>query len=282
MTLPTLFVSHGAPTFALEGGRMGPLLATLAEILPQPHAIVMVSAHWETPGIEVTSNENPHTVHDFGGFPAPLYALQYTAPGSPTLAAKIIDLLAAAGLPARGNLARGFDHGAWVPLLHLYPEAKVPVLQFSLPRTASPQVLWQIGEALQGLREEGVLLIASGGITHNLGEFRMGTEDEAPYARAFMEWFAQAIADGARDDLVEYRLRAPAATRAHPTDEHLRPIFVALGAAGGNWSSAQRLDGGIDFGVIGMDAYAFGLSPELQQGLSQLGRSAQFQTGEFA
>lgn len=274
MTLPTLFVSHGAPTMALEPGRAGEILGALGKQLPTPQAVLVVSAHWLTPGLEVSSDPAPETIHDFGGFPPALYALQYPAPGAPAVAQRVLDLLAAAGLPARAHPTRGLDHGAWVPLLHAYPEATIPVLQLSLPRTATPEVLWQIGHALRGLREEGVLLMASGGITHNLYEFQMGASGEAAYARAFMEWFAAAIAQGDRTALEAYRRQAPDAARAHPTDEHLRPIFVAMGAAGEDWSDALRLDGGIDFGVIGMDAYAFGVPEELRLILGELSKNA--------
>lgn len=261
MSLPSLFLSHGAPTLALEPGRAGAMFAGLAASLPRPQAILVISAHWETPGIEVLGHPQPETIHDFGGFPPALYALRYPAPGAPQLAARIVDLLADAGFPARINASRGLDHGAWVPLLHLYPEADVPVLQLSLPRAAAPEVLLAIGRAVRSLRGEGVLIVASGGITHNLYEFRMGVDEEAPYARAFMEWVAEQVQAADLPALLDYRRQAPGAARAHPTDEHWRPFYVALGAAGDDWASAQRLPAGIDFGVIGMDAYAFGVSP---------------------
>ncbi|HRE15912.1 MAG TPA: class III extradiol ring-cleavage dioxygenase, partial [Rhodocyclaceae bacterium] len=155
------------------------------------------------------SHPTPPTIHDFGGFPEALYALRYSAPGDPEVAQQVIDLLAAAGLPARANPARGLDHGAWVPLMHMYPDANLPVLQLSLPRTASTEVLWQIGEALQALTENGILLIASGGITHNLYEFRMGVVAEEAYAREFMEWFASRVASGDKAALLDYRRQAP-------------------------------------------------------------------------
>lgn len=262
MTLPTLFVSHGAPTLALEPGRAGATFAAVARALPTPQAVLIISAHWETSGIEVTSHPSPETIHDFGGFPPALYALQYPAPGAPAVAERVVALLAAAGFPVRANPSRGLDHGAWVPLRHFYPNANVPVLQLSLPHTAAPQVLVNIGRALQVLREEGVLIVASGGITHNLYEFRMGVSAEEPYAREFMEWFARHIEAGDLPALIDYRRQAPGAARAHPSDEHLRPFYIALGAAGEAWSQSVRLAGGIDFGVIGMDAYAFGVGDQ--------------------
>lgn len=266
MPLPSLFLSHGAPTLALEPGRVGAMFAALAAGLPRPQAILVISAHWETPGIEVLGNPWPETIHDFGGFSPALYALNYPAPGAPKLAAQVVDLLADAGFPARINTSRGIDHGVWVPLLHFYPEADIPVLQLSLPRAAAPEVLLAIGRALQSLREEGVLVVASGGITHNLYEFRMGMEDEEPYARAFVEWVAAHVESANLPALLNYRRQAPGAVRAHPSDEHWRPFYVALGAAGEAWVNAQRLPAGIYFGVIGMDAYAFGITQTLNIG----------------
>jgi len=274
MKLPTLFISHGAPTLALEPGRAGVTFAAVAKALPTPQAVLVISAHWETSGIEVTSHPRPETIHDFGGFPPALYALQYPAPGAPAVAERVVALLAAGGFPARANPVRGLDHGAWVPLLHFYPDADVPVLQLSLPHTAAPQVLVEIGRALQTLREEGVLIVASGGITHNLYEFRMGASSEEPYAREFMEWFAEHISAGDLPALIDYRRQAPAAARAHPSDEHLRPFYIALGAAGATWHRAIRLDGGVDFGVIGMDAYAFGVSDAFSLPIAHMAKEA--------
>ncbi len=260
MTLPTLFISHGAPTFALEPGIIGPRLTALGRQLPKPRAVVVVSPHWITAGLEVAISARPETIHDFGGFPEALYQLRYPASGAPEVAAEVLEALARAGFPGRSNPHRGLDHGAWVPLMHLYPQADVPVVQLSLPMTGSPQVLLALGRALAPLRQQGVLLLASGSITHNLMDFRLGS-GEASYAREFMEWVAATIAAGDLDALLDLRRRAPHAVRAHPTDEHLQPLLVAIGAAGEDWAAARRLEGGLVYGVIGMDSYAFGVTP---------------------
>ncbi len=255
--LPSLFISHGAPTFALEPGEIGARLTALGRELPKPRAVVVISPHWITAGLEVATSPQPQTIHDFGGFPEALYRLEYPAAGSPAVAAEVVEALAQAGFPARSNPHRGLDHGAWVPLMHLYPKADVPVVQLSLPMTSSYPVLLALGRALAPLRQAGILVLASGSITHNLHDFRLGS-GEAAYAREFMEWVAQALATGDTAALLDLRRRAPHAQRAHPTDEHLQPLLIALGAAGADGHQVQRLDGGIVYGVIGMDAYLFG------------------------
>ncbi len=270
MTLPTLFISHGAPTFALEPGIIGPRLTALGRQLPKPRAVVVVSPHWITAGLEVATSPRPETIHDFGGFPEALYQLRYPAAGAPEVAAEVLEALARAGFPGRSNPHRGLDHGAWVPLMHLYPQADVPVVQLSLPMTGSPQVLLALGRALAPLRQQGVLLLASGSITHNLMDFRLGG-GEAAYAREFMEWVADTIAAGDLEALLDLRRRAPHAVRAHPTDEHLQPLLVAIGAAGEDWAAARRLEGGLVYGVIGMDSYAFGVTAG---GANQIDHSA--------
>lgn len=172
-TLPALFVSHGAPTLAIEPGLAGAQLRALGSLLDRPRAIVVVSPHWMTRGVAVTASERPETIHDFGGFPRALYDLQYPAPGSPALALRIQRRLSSAGVEARLDAQRGLDHGAWVPLLHLYPEADIPTLQVSMPYDADEAGALRLGRALAPLSSEGVLIIGSGSLTHNLYEFRM-------------------------------------------------------------------------------------------------------------
>lgn len=256
-TWPALFVSHGAPTFALEPGLAGAQLRALGRALGQPRAIVVVSPHWMTRGIAVGAAARPQTVHDFGGFPRPLYRLQYPAPGAPALAERAAQLLRAAGLPATLDRERGLDHGAWVPLMHLFPAADVPVVQVSLPVQADAAGACALGRALAPLAAEGVLVVGSGSLTHNLYEFRMGHEEGAPYAREFSLWIRQAVLDGDRDRLLQALERAPHAGRAHPTDEHFLPLLVALGASP-EGAPATVLDGGIRDGVLAMESYVFG------------------------
>lgn len=259
MTLPSLFVSHGAPTFALEPGSIGSQLTALAAGLERPRAVLVISAHWITAGLEVGCAVQPETIHDFGGFPRELYSLQYPAPGAPDVAEEVLEALARAGFPGRANPRRGLDHGAWTPLMHLYPDASVPVLQLSLPMTSSSDVLLALGRALAPLRQSGILIVASGCITHNLRDIRLGDDKGDDYVREFMDWVASTIATGDLPSLLNLRRRAPHGVRAHPSDEHLQPLLVAIGAAGNDWVASRRLEGGISYGAIGMDAYVFGL-----------------------
>lgn len=257
-TLPSLYVSHGSPMTALQPGQTGARLAQLAAALPRPRAIVVASAHYLARAPQVGGAAQPETVHDFGGFPAALYAMRYPAPGDPALAARVAGLLDAAGLPARVDPARGLDHGIWVPLRLMYPQADIPVVPLSIQPGLGPAHQLAVGHALAPLREDGVLVIGSGSITHNLHDFRAGYDDthEAPYVRPFTEWIEQRLATGDLDALLDYRRQAPFAERAHPTDEHLQPLFVALGAAGDS-ARATRLDAGIDLGFLAMDIYRF-------------------------
>lgn len=258
--LPSLFVSHGAPTLALDDGPARRFLAGLGARLARPRAVLAISPHWATDEISVTAAPSPPTVHDFFGFPAPLYALRYPAPGAPALAARIAGLLEAAGYSVHLDVDRGYDHGAWVPLSLLYPAADVPVLQLSIGAAKSSAWHWQLGRSLRPLRDEGVLVLGSGSMTHNLADFHRFRDDVEhavePYAEAFTAWFAQRLAARELDALLAWRELAPEAARAHPSDEHLLPLFVALGAAGVAWS-AQRLHRGFMHGAIAMDAYLF-------------------------
>lgn len=253
--LPSLFISHGSPMLALQPGASGPALAALAGSLPRPKAIVVVSAHWESRELRVTSNPQPATWHDFHGFPAALYAVEYPAPGDPALAWRVSEQLTAAGLPARLDAERPLDHGAWVPLSLMYRDASIPVIQVSLPSHAGPSLQVQVGEALAALREEGILLIGSGSITHNLGEldWHAGPEVIEPWALAFRDWVVQRLAADDRPALLDYRRQAPHAARNHPSDEHLLPLYFALGA-GGTFGVVHQ---GFTLGALGMDIYRF-------------------------
>lgn len=253
--LPSLFISHGSPMLALQPGASGPALAQLAQQLPTPRAIVVVSAHWESRDLAVTSGARPATWHDFAGFPAALYAVQYPAPGDPHLAQRICDRLQAAGLPADPDAERPFDHGAWVPLSLMYPQAQVPLVQVSLPSHLGPTGQLRIGQALAGLREEGVLLIGSGSITHNLGEldWQAGPDRMAPWALAFRNWMVGTLQANDCQALLDYRAQAPFAVRSHPSDEHLLPLFFALGAGG----AFDVVHQGFTLGALGMDIYRF-------------------------
>lgn len=253
--LPSLFISHGSPMLELEPGASGPALARLAAEMERPKAIVVVSAHWESQGLRVSSHPHPKTWHDFGGFPAALYAVQYPAPGQPELAGEVARLLHAAGLPAELDAQRPFDHGAWVPLSLMYPRADIPVVQVSLPSHLGPALQTRVGRALADLRAQGVLLIGSGSITHNLGEldWRAGPETITPWAREFRDWIVDKLQAGNDAALDDYRRQAPNAARNHPSDEHLLPLYFARGA-GGTFGIVHQ---GFTLGALGMDIYRF-------------------------
>ncbi|MGY4494487.1 DODA-type extradiol aromatic ring-opening family dioxygenase [Pseudomonas sp. TE3610] len=262
---PLLFVSHGAPMFAIEPGQAGPRLAELGRELPRPDAIVILSPHWMTRGeVSVTASTAPKTIHDFGGFPDALYEIDYPAPGAPALAGKIVDMLTHAGWKSRLDPVRGLDHGAWVPLLYLAPDADIPVVQVSMPATLDTRSAWKLGQALKPLRDMNVLIVASGSLTHNLYEFRGATPHGADYVKQFAAWTAQTLHTGNIEHLLDYRQYAPNAERAHPTDEHYLPLFIALGAAGEHYNT-RVLEGGVTYGVLAMDSYLFSSAPAAER-----------------
>lgn len=256
--LPSLFISHGSPMTALHPGRTGERLAELAAALPRPRAIVVASAHWLARVPRVGGAARPETVHDFGGFPAPLYQLRYPAPGAPVLADEVAARLRAVGLDASVDAGHGLDHGVWVPLRLMYPQADIPVVPLSIQPMLGTTHAWAVGRALAPLREQDVLVIGSGSMTHNLRDFGAGYDarHEAPYVQPFIRWIEQQLASGHADALLDYRRQAPFAERAHPSDEHLLPLFVAWGA-GGHGARSKRLDAGIDLGFLAMDIYRF-------------------------
>jgi 4,5-DOPA dioxygenase extradiol len=260
---PTLFISHGAPTFAIEPGIAGPALTALGKTLPRPKAILVVSPHWMTREPRVATSAAPQTVHDFGGFPPALYQLQYPAPGAPEVAQRAIEELRAAGWAAEADAQRGLDHGAWVPLLHLLPRADVPVFQVSLPARLDGARAYAFGQALAPLADEGVLIVGSGSLTHNLHEVRFDAAgaDAEDYAREFSAWITQAVLNRDHARLQQTMAMAPHAQRAHPTHEHLWPLMVAAGAAGAA-VPATCIEGGITHGVLAMDSYLFGTLPQ--------------------
>lgn len=258
---PTLFVSHGAPTLPITDAPARRFLETLGAGLGRPAAILIVSAHWETIAPTVNAVRINETIHDFGrGFPAELFAMRYPAPGSAGLADRVRSLLAQAGLPALVDSSRGLDHGAWVPLTLMYADHDVPVVQLSLQSHLGPAHHLALGRALIDLRAEGVLVIGSGSFTHDLSEFKAYSDvlgaPEPAWVTGFADWFDAALEQGRTEDLLAYRTLAPFAVKNHPTEEHLLPLYVALGAAG-DGSRAERLHASTTHGVIRMDVYAF-------------------------
>jgi 4,5-DOPA dioxygenase extradiol len=233
-SLPAWFLAHGSPMLAIQDTAFTRALSRLRTGMPDPSAILVVSAHWQTRGgVRVTSSPRPETVHDFGGFDPTLYSISYPVSGDPTLASEVARLTAAVGIEARLDAARGLDHGAWVPLRWAFPDASVPVVQLSLPLPASPADLLHLGRGLAPLRRRGVLLVGSGGVVHNLRTVRL-EEDEPPtpdWAQAFDAWVRDRLAELDIEALADYKGRAPHAALAVPTPEHLEPLFVVLGAA---------------------------------------------------
>lgn len=256
--LPALFVSHGSPMLALEDGPAHRFLKEYGAAMARPKAILVASAHWETPVPAISLAAQPETIHDFGGFPRALFEMRYPAPGAPEVAARAAQLLDGAGLECRAHPSRGLDHGAWVPLGLMFPEADIPVAQVAIQPHLGPSHQMKLGEALAPLRDEGVLIMASGSLTHNLMEIRRTAPDStAPeWVSAFESWIAETVEQNRRDDLLDYRRLAPHAARNHPTDEHLQPLFVALGA-GGPGGAGRRIHASQTYGVLAMDAYAF-------------------------
>lgn len=259
--IPSLFVSHGAPTLALDAGLTGAMWRELAATLVKPDAVLVISAHWETSAPQVGAAAQPATIHDFGGFPEALYQIRYPAPGAPGLAARVGDLLGESGLDTTQHPTRGLDHGAWVPLRIMYPDADIPCTQLSLQTRMGTRYAFAVGQALSALRGENVLILASGGIVHNLGDldWRGGNGKSMAWASQFNDWMAEKIAAQDLESLLDYRRLAPLATRAHPTEEHLMPLFVALGAGYANRGAMtpQRIPLGFTYGSLGMDAYLF-------------------------
>lgn len=256
--LPALFISHGSPMLTLEPERPAhQFMRGAARFWPRPRAILAVSAHWETEAPEVGATALPETIHDFYGFPDALYRQQYPAPGAPDVAARVQAVLAAAGIPVREDPTRGLDHGAWSPLKLIYPDADIPVLQLSIQPHRDPAHHLVIGRALSPLRDEGVLIFATGSLTHNLRRIdRSDSGAIADWAQAFADWMAETL--GQRDDtaLVDYRRQAPHAAVNHPTDEHLLPLYVALGAATPG-TAPERLHASFMLGSLAMDSYLF-------------------------
>ena len=256
--VPALFVSHGAPLFAVDAGETGPALTRWGQGLraqfPALRGVVIMSPHWMARTPQVMTGPQPATWHDFGGFPPALYQLQYPAAGSPALAQEVLGLLQAAGVAAQGDAARPFDHGAWVPLMHLFPQADLPVVQVALPMGAGPAEVFALGAPLRSLRSEGVLVIGSGSMTHNLAEFFGGAHEPAPYVLAFSRWIEDTLARGDLSALLNYRSLAPGASRAHPTEDHFLPIFFALGVAGDDLH-AHYLSREVMYGILSMDAF---------------------------
>jgi 4,5-DOPA dioxygenase extradiol len=253
--MQVVFVSHGAPLLALDAVR-GQELRAWAESLERPRAILVVSAHWEAPLPTRGTTSSKPLVYDFSGFGDELLRVRYEAPGAPDVADRLQRLLQP---QFDRDPARGLDHGVWVPLVHMFPAADIPVLQLSLVRGASPARHFALGQKLAPLRNEGVLILASGGTVHNLGELDAGAAPATPFwANEFDAWLANTLAEGDTEGLLDYRARAPQAQRAHPTPEHINPLFVAAGAASTGEHAVGFPIRGFDYGSLSRRCVQFG------------------------
>jgi 4,5-DOPA dioxygenase extradiol len=257
--MPSLFISHGSPELAVRTSAAHTFLSGYAAQLPRPQAILVVSAHWETAVPAVSTGANPATVYDFGGFDPRLRQIRYAAPGAPEVAMRAAHLLVAGGFKVTADASHGWDHGVWVPLVLLYPAHDIPVAQVSIQPDADPAHHFRIGEALRPLRDDGIMIIASGAMTHNLRAFR-GQLVDAPapaWVSEFNEWMHQALTGGSRRDALGYRENAPHGADNHPEAEHILPLFAALGATDRDEPIA-RVHDSYEHGVLSMDVYRFG------------------------
>src|SRR3954469_21099214 len=254
--LPAIFVSHGAPTLPFDDVPARDFLRGLGKALGRPKAIIAISAHWDTDLPAASAPLANDTIHDFRGFPQPLYALEYPAPSDALLAREISGLLN--GLAARTDATRGLDHGAWVPLMLMYPQADIPVTQLAVQPERDTKFHFGLGEALSQLRDDGILILASGGATHNLYEFGRHRRDAPPpeWVTAFQEWLASTIESGNTSEFLDYRTIGPNGARNHPSEEHFLPIFVAAGASIPG-SAGKRIHRSHSYGILAMDAYRF-------------------------
>ncbi|MBB4894687.1 4,5-DOPA dioxygenase extradiol [Streptomyces olivoverticillatus] len=243
--MPALYLSHGAPPLADDPVWPGQLAAWSAA-LPRPRAVLIVSAHWEEAPLTLGATATVPLVHDFWGFPERYYAVQYAAPGAPELAAQVRKMLRRPGTPVHGMPDRGLDHGAYVPLVEMYPGADVPVLQMSMP-TLDPQRLLELGRRLAPLRDEGVLIVGSGFFTHNLAALRHA--GVPGWSAEFDAWGEEALRAGDVDALLGFEGKAPAAALAHPRTEHFAPLFVTLGASEGETAGPRSVIDGFWMGL---------------------------------
>jgi len=256
MLMPTLFLSHGSPMLLLEEHPSRDFLRGLASLVPRPTAIIVASAHWLTEEPAVSVSAAPETVHDFYGFPEVLYQMRYPAPGAPAIAQETAGLLANAGFVVGQDPGQGLDHGAWQVLALAWPEADIPVFQLSIQPHRDPAHHERVGRALASLRRSNVLVIGSGSATHNLRALRREARPSTDaWAQAFDDWLSEKIVAGDRDALLDYRRQAPHAALAHPTDEHLLPLYVALGAA--EAAPGERIHASFSRGNLSMAAFRF-------------------------
>ncbi|MFD9422399.1 MULTISPECIES: dioxygenase [unclassified Streptomyces] len=245
--MPALYLSHGAPPLADDPVWPGELAAWSAG-LPRPRAILMVSAHWEEAPLALGATDTVPLVYDFWGFPEHYYRVRYAAPGAPHLAESVRKLLRGAGTPVQDIPDRGLDHGAYVPLVEMFPGADIPVLQISMP-TLDPQKLMDIGRKLAPLRDEGVLIVGSGFFTHNLAALRHQGGGVPGWSAEFDDWGDRALREQDIDALLDFENKSPAGRLAHPRTEHFAPLFVTLGASEGELEQGRSVIDGFWMGL---------------------------------
>jgi 4,5-DOPA dioxygenase extradiol len=255
---PSIFISHGSPELPLQSAPVTDFLKQLGSSLGRPKAILCVSAHWLSRRPVVSAAANPETIHDFYGFSAALHQIQYPAPGSPELAEQVSKLLSQVGLDSEINTQRGLDHGAWTPLMLMYPDADIPVTQLSLQPHLGTAHHLRLGQALAPLRQSDVLIVASGAATHNMRKFGAYPFEASPpeWVAQFDQWLTETVTHQRVDDLLDYQHTAPHAAQNHPSEEHFLPLFVAMGA-GGTEAKATQLHSSFTYGVFSMSAFAF-------------------------
>ena len=253
-TLPGLFISHGSPMLALDPEQVGPALLRLGLNLPKPHAILVMSAHWESEALEVSTGVRPETWHDFRGFPKELYEIRYPAPGNPELAEEILKRLAEGNIAAHANSTRPRDHGVWMPLLHMYPNADIPVIEISLPMNMNADQIYQVGQTLAPLREKQILLMGSGSITHNLRELSWhgNTQNVPEWASTFRNYVVSKLNHNDFDAVLDWE-NIPYIQQSHYTLEHFAPLFLAMGIG----HRFNIVHSSFSMGSLGMDIYRF-------------------------
>ncbi len=257
MSASPLFISHGSPMTLIEDSAGRDFLKTIGKYIGKPKAILAISAHWMTQSPVVSADPMPETIHDFGGFPEELYQMRYPVAGSEEVAHLVFEALQQAGIESQITPKRGLDHGAWVPLVLGLPAGDIPVLQLSIQPHRNASWHYRLGQALAPLREQNILILASGSATHNLRAITRSQHGKAPHwVQAFVEWTRKAITENRREDLIHFEERAPFSRENHPTTEHFLPLFVAMGATD-ETAIPDILHQSIDYGVLAMDAYRF-------------------------
>ena len=257
MTQPALFISHGSPMMAVQQSATSDFFASLGQTLSKPRAIVVFSAHFdEAHDIVITSGDAPHTIHDFYNFPKPLYEIQYPAPGDPKLANTISEYFYKAGIKTVQSADQGWDHGVWIPLRLMYPAANIPIVQVSINTRLGAQAMYKYGQLLAPLRSDNVLIIGSGGISHNLREIfkSPATPNRVQMVNEFTHWVEQTLLAHDTPALLNYLTQAPHVLFNHPTQEHFLPLFAAMGTGG---TQVEKIFSDIEMDILALDAYKF-------------------------